>query len=47
METKGYPVSEGYKGYLPEDSDSDKNGYFFFASEADYNDQLEENKGEN
>ena len=31
-------------GYMPNDPDANKYGYVFFVSEADYNDQIEENK---
>ena len=43
METKGYNISDGYMGYLPEDDRANEDGYVLFDSEKDYRECKEEN----
>ena len=44
MDKKGYPIPEGYMGYLPEDPRANEYGYVFFASEDDYDEMYGEIK---
>ena len=42
MMRKGYPIASGYMGYNPKSDRADDDGYVYYASESDYNDEMAE-----